>query len=377
MLLVAGCLLTGCAEYATYTPSAADLTLIAVEYQGEDKPMIQGTAVARYLTAEAAVVVREQAAAQIVQLEATKAAAVDAERRQYLAMTADAQATRDVLSAEGTRQAVAIEATRQAMQMRATATAEVVQVTAVAMAIEATRAADERYWAATLTAEGLSRDATATAQARADLATATQQARNDRMMATAEAVRATEGAVHATMTRQAQRREMVLGVGRDYGIPLVAFGLCGLAVVVVVVWWLEYRKKPVIYPRSFLGDAEPMGFPRKDGGMTLVDIDLQPGPVIAVLPDGRIEAPMLRDKGQEERTKARDQAVDAMTRPKLGGGAGRAGLGMPAPPESAAPGLRSVRMVRELGQAQRVGVLSGPLAESLEADWEEYDGYDQ
>ena len=49
--LILALLFTGCAsDYATYTPSAADLTMIAQELpEGPTKEMIVGTAVSRYL----------------------------------------------------------------------------------------------------------------------------------------------------------------------------------------------------------------------------------------------------------------------------------------------------------------------------------------
>jgi hypothetical protein len=327
--------------------------------------------VARYLTAEAAQAAQEQAAAEIARLEATQQAAAAAEHQQYLAMTADAQATRDTLSAQATRQAMDAQATQQSYVFQSTATAEVIHVTAQALAIQATRAADERHWQATLTAEALSRDATATAQYKADLATVTQQAKDDRATATQQAIDATAGAAHATMTRQAEKREAVLGYGRDYGIPLVL-----LATAVGLGWlvWYgvqEYRKRPVIYPRNFLGDAEPMAVPREGGGYTFVDLDRQPGPVLQVLPSGQVAAPALRSTGQEERTTARDQAVDAATRPKMGTGHRGAPVTLPAPPQAPAPGLRSVRVLRRLDQAGKTGILPPPLIEALSADWEE------
>lgn len=320
LMIIAGLLLTGCDQYATYTPSAVDLTALAENYQGDDKPAIQGTAVARYLTAEAGRAASEQAAAEIVKLEATRQAGLAAERRQFVAMTAEAQATRDTLSAQATRQAMDVLATQQAHTYQATATAEVIQVTAQALAIQATATVEARNWQATLTAEALAREATATAQHKADLATATQQAKDDRATATQQSIDATSGAVHATMTRQAEKREAVLGYGRDYGIPLVLLAVAGGLGVLIWYGIQEYKKRPVVYPRNFLGDAEPMATPVDGGGHVFLDLDRQPGAAIRVLPSGEVAAPELRSPEQEERTTARDQMVDAMTRPKLGAG---------------------------------------------------------
>jgi hypothetical protein len=369
-LLLAALLLVGCEEYTTYTPSAGDLTALAENYDGEDKADVQGTAVSRYLTAEAAVAVREQAQADIAKLQATQAAAEDQERRQYLAMTADAQATRDTLSAQATRQAVEALATAQAQASQATATAQSVALTAQSVAIAATGTAEARYWQATRTAEALDREATATAQYKADVATATQQAKDDRATATTEAIQATAQAYHATMTRQAEKREIVLGYGRDYGIPVVLL-LVGVALAGLVWYGIrEYKKRPVVYPRNLLGDAEPMAVPVEGGGYNFVDLDRQPGPVLKVLPNGEVSAPLVRSAGQEERTTARDQAVDAATRPRLGAGNRGMQAALPAP-QAPAPGLRSVRVLRRLDQAGRAGFLPPALVESLQADWED------
>jgi hypothetical protein len=130
----------------------------------------------------------------------------------------------------------------------------VIQVTRQAQAIAATATAEARHWEATLTAEALNREATATAQYKADVATVTQQAKDDRATATQESVDATAGAVHATMTRRAEKRETVLGYGRDYGIPLIL-----LAVACAMICLTE------------------------DGrGYTFVDLDLMPSGVVTV-----------------------------------------------------------------------------------------------
>jgi hypothetical protein len=368
-LVLAALLLVGCEEYATYTPSAADLTALAENYQGEDKEAIQATAIARYEAAEIAKEQQAAAQAQIVALEATQAAAEDQERRQYMMLTADAQATRDTLSAQATQQAVNAQATRQAQEVAIAATREAVQLTAQAAAIQATGTAEARHWEATQTAEALAREATATAQYKADVATATAQSKADRATATAESAQATAGAYHATMTREAEKREIVLGYGRDYGIPVVLL-VVGVALAGLVWYGIqEYKKRPVVYPRNLLGDAEPMAVPVDGGGYNFVDLDRQPGPVLKVLPSGEVEALQLRSTAQEERTTARDQFVDAATRPKLGGHRGTQPA-LPAP-EAPAPGLRSVRVLRRLDQAGRAGFLPPALVESLQADWED------
>ncbi len=385
--------LTGCEGYETYTPSAIDLTSLAEQYHGDDKPAIQGTAVARYLTAEAAQTQAEQAAAQAALAQATQQAAAAAAEHQLTMLTAEAQATRDTLSAQGTAQTMNVIATQQTMAMvatqqaaqatqvaQATAQAISVQMTTQAVAIQAT--AEQRAYEATATADALNRQATATTEARniaatataqykADVATATHQAWEAKTTSTAESVGATSAAYQATATRAAEEREIVLGYGRDYGIPLVLLLIAGGLGALAVYGLREYRRRPVVCSRNILGDAEPMAVPVDGGGYTFIDLDRQPGPALQVLPDGQVTAPLLRSPGQEERTTARDQAVDGATRPRLGGGRKTEAPQLPAPPEAPAPGLRSVRILRRLDQAERAGFLPPPLVAALAADWEE------
>jgi len=175
------------------------------------------------------------------------------------------------------------------------------------------------------------------------------------------------------MTRQAEKREEVLGYGRDYGIPLVLLAIAGGISALIVYGLREYNKRPRIYPRSILGDAEPMAVPIDGGGYTFIDLDRQPGSVLTALPSGAVHAPQLRSTAQEERTTARDQMVDAATRPKLGAGHAEnntPSIALSPPPTPPAPGLQSVRMLRRLDQAARGGLIPGPLLASMAADWE-------
>jgi len=228
-ILIVTLLLTACEGYV---PSVAELTALAEQYHGDDKEMIQATAVARYLTADAAQAAQAQAQAQIAALEATRQAAARAEQNQWLAMTAEAQSTANALSAQGTQQAFAFQSTQQALAIQSTVQAESVRATREAESIRATQTAEAHSWAATATAETLNRAATATAEHKADRATATaeykadratetRQAWEGRATATAECVQATTDARIATATIAAEKREIVLGYGRDYGIPFV------------------------------------------------------------------------------------------------------------------------------------------------------------
>ena len=251
----------------------------------------------------------------------------------------------------------------------ATQEARAAAATAQAMSIEATRAAYELE--ATRQQEQWNREATATAQARADVATAQAWAAAMQATGTAQVVQATRDSHQATATRAAEIREENLGYARDYGLPLLGF--CLMVLVILAGVWIarEWRKRPIVYPRSLLGDAEPMAVRRHDGGYTLIDLDRQPGPVLQLLPSGDVDAPKLRSAGQEERTTARDQLLDATTRPRLGGGHSSQAPVLPEPPQAAPEGLTGVRILRRLDQAPTAGLLPPGQVEAIEAVWRE------
>jgi hypothetical protein len=111
-----------------------------------------------------------------------------------------------------------------------------------------------------------------------------------------------------------------------------------------------------------------------DGGWNLVDLDRQPGHVTRLLPSGESVVPQFRSAGQEERTTARDQLVDATTRPQLGARRGSTrppALPVAPPPQPPAPGLRRVAVLRRLDQAAVAGMLPPGVVAALQADWEE------
>ena len=376
--------LTGCEEYQQYETavpqSPAELTAVVTIFADAPEPLqqtAQAIALERYATRSAVEVGAAEAAAQATAQAAIYGATqvameVQAEQERLWATqqaanaTQVAQATAQAFSMQLTADAVAIQATMEERAYQATATAE-------ALSQQATATAEARNWEATQQAAMMTRQVEATGTALALEATATRAAWEDRTTATAESHQATASVAQATMTRQAEKREAVLGYGRDYGIPLVLLVIAGSIGTLVVYGLRQYSQRPIVYPRNFLGDAEPMAVPVHGGGFTFVDLDRQPGPALTALPDGTVHAPQLRSAGQEERTTARDQLADMATRPRMGGGQ-KAG-NMPAlplapPPTPPAPGLRSVQMLRRLDQAAKGGLIPGPLLASLAADWE-------
>ena len=362
--------LSGCDEYA-YTPSAQDLTRLATEMpDGPMKETAQAIALERYATQSAAEVRAAQAAANATAQAAIYQATADAaqaalEQQRMIATQQAAQATAQA------------QATVNAFSMQLTAQAAAIEATATEWAFQATATADALNRQATATADALNRQATATAQAKADMLTATHVAWAGQRTATAEAREATRTAYQATATRAAEQREIVLGYGRDYGIPIVLLLISAACCVLIVYGLRQYSRRPIVYPRSILGDAEPMAVPVKGGGYTFVDIDRGPGPVLIARPDGTVQAPLLRSPQQEERTTARDQWLDGQTRPRFGPGhrAGRQGPPLPLapPPEPGVPGLQRtfrVRRVDLLGPG-KAGLLPEGMIRAIEAAWEE------
>jgi len=372
--------LTGCEDYATHTPSANDLTRIAEEWPDDDpnKPTIQAIALERYATAQAAQSQAEQLQLTAQAAEQQRQAAQDAAQRQYVLLTAEAQMTQEAHRREIEQQHV--WATQQAANatQAAQATAMSVAATATERAYQATATQQAINQQTTATAQSVYAAQTATAQYKADVATATRQAQEARATATAQVHTATAMAAHATMTRKAERREEVLGYGRDYGIPIILLLLGGGMIAFLVYAARQYQKRPIIYPRSVLGDAEPMAVPQQGGGYTFVDLDRQPGPALRVLPNGIVEATLLRSAQQEERTTARDQWLDGQSRPRLGPGhqGGRRSdppLPLAPPPEPSVPGLQRTFRVRrvDLLGPDKAGVLPDGMVRAIEAAWEE------
>ena len=213
--------------------------------------------------------------------------------------------------------------------------------------------------------------ATSTAWAVSYQATAQAEYDARRASATAEVVQATRDSHQATATRAAEKREENLGAVRDYGLPAFALVII-VAAIVGLVWVVKtYLDRPQPVQRSMLGDALPMMHRTRDGRWQFLDTDRQPGAVIELLPNGGANAPQLRSAASEERITRNDQAVDAMTRPRLGGGHSAQPVQMAEPPQARPEGLTGVRVLRTLGQATTAGLLPPGQVEAIEARWAE------
>lgn len=254
--------------------------------------------------------------------------------------------------------AAIVNATADARAVAATADARRIEETRQAVAIQATQEHERWTMAATSTAWASQYEATAQAE---------YDAR--RASATSEVIQATRQSHAATATRAAEKREETLGAARDFGLPMLGLALV-LAAIIGIVWLVrEWMNRPKVMQRSLLGDAEPVMVRGRDGRWMFLDMDRQPGPVIELLPEGGASAPQLRSPAQEERTTSRDQALDGVSRPRLGGGHSAQPVAMAEPPQARPEGLQGVRILRSLSQASTAGLLSPPAVEAIEGVW--------
>jgi len=368
-VILAGVIGTGCQEMADRAA--------ARDWSDSAQPTVEAIDVAQIGTLAALDVAERQMDLDATARAAVVNATVEAFRaqaevqriaatRQAAAATAAAwdryvQATAVAANATAQMEAARFE-TAEARRVAETAEARRIEETAVAVAIEATR--QRTQW---------EQDATATAWVREDMATQEAHYATRQAEATAAVVQATQQSHQATATRMAAQREERLGGFRDYGLPIILLLLVGGAVGLVVYGLRQWSKRPIVYPRSVLGDADPMAVPQIGGGFAFVDLDRQPGPVLQVLPSGEVNAPLLRSPAQEERTTARDQMLDAASRPRLGAGHSNAPVPQLAadPPQAPVPGLTGVRIVRRLDQTATAGLLSPGQVEAVEAVWKE------
>lgn len=341
-------------------------------------PTLPGVAGA-YLEAERAAGEREraeaQATAQAANAVLTVQAAEVAENAAQAMLEAQAAATAQAIDARATVQALDAQATAQAMALEMTRTAEAEHRTATAVAGQATATVGARN---------------ATATARADRLTATAEVRHSGLTLTADAHhwQQTVSAGQVTDTAEARRQareEMELRRQR-LTHPLRTYGPWVLMVVGVVgalyaLWRLSIvlEIKGRALKRDARGDA-PIYAVGTGRALTLYDPDRNFWGGATII-DGRVievhetaPTPEL-----QARLVAGDQAVDLMTRGSLGNGGQatkrqrtRAAKRLAAPSsqwQGGAPGLRGVRVVRNVGQATRAGVIPPALAGHVEKDW--------
>lgn len=204
-------------------------------------------------------------------------------------MTADAHRATATAEAHATATAWAIaqsNATATAMADRATATAEV--------------HATHNAWTATAVV----------AQAQATEAAATQTA----------VVEATREAERAAVAQEQIKREQLETRRQQLVHPLKAYGPWAILVTfVVLLAWGGYRllraweMRVRAVPRDARGDA-PIMILQQGGHIVQHDPDRSFNPVTVINPQGQVTQPRLADTEDQERTTARDQAVDLSSR---------------------------------------------------------------
>ena len=381
VLVVLALLSTGCAEYATYTPNAMDLTTIAQLPEGPTKSAVQATAIARYVAAEDSAATVEAAGATARAAGSQQATAQAREQHQRAQMTAEAQA----VAAQATAQAQAIEdarasaaaATVQALNVRATEQAMHVAATQQVMDWNATAMAEARNSFETVEA----RNATAMAEARnatattvAQNATATTMTRLDNAQATA--VQATA----ASVARQEERERITQPLLTFAPWLLGAIGVVSLVILGTYAWRLFedrarlVRRNPDEGEPIMLITRERMALPLRQFGSYQ---DMTHGQENAPLLAPTVEAQEGATMRQQTANAIQARQVGAVARAKskapviVNGQSRRA----PARPRSrnrvSVPGLVKVVAVGDLAEATAQGILPPRLAEAIEGQWTE------
>ena len=219
---------------------------------------------------------------------------------------------------------------RKAAEWQATMTADV-------QAWNMTATAQVREWETTATAIAWQTTATAEAQARAiawENATATAQAirtENDlRMTAVAWQVTQTavaaEQAANDALRAEQLAREQLATKRERLVYPVKAYGpwVILIATVVVIIWgaWRLIRAsehRVSVVHRDARGDAPLIPVRTPGGGIVLLDPDRSFGPAMVVDGSGKVSQPALVAPEAQERTTARDQAIDLAHRGLPGG----------------------------------------------------------
>jgi len=211
---------------------------------------------------------------------------------------------------QATAQAAATQGAIQAAYVAAHATDESIRAASAATQTQ-------QVWNATATADSSQATATAAANATAVSwsSTATQSAWNNQATAEVASVQAmqTAQAAQADMARMAVERQrtinkiqaaapwMILGIA----VPLVAY--------LAWIWGNTEALRRRAIPRDPRGDA-PILILDDHGRRNVIDPDLFLGAVVSIGKNGQMEAPLLAAPELQSQLKARDQAVDLVSR---------------------------------------------------------------
>ena len=267
-MLLALLALTGCEEYATYTPNALDLTAIAQLPAGPTKNAVQATAIARYVAAEDSAATVEAAGATARAAGSQQATAQAREQHQRSQMTAEAQAIADQATAEvqaiEDARASAAAATQQALNVRATEQALHLAATQQALDWNATAMAEARNAFETTEA----RNATATADAHNATATTVAQNATATLMTRLDNAQATAVEATAANVARLEERERITEPLRAFAPWLLgAIGVVLLVILGIYAWRLFedrsrlVRRKPDEGEPIMLISRERMAMP--------------------------------------------------------------------------------------------------------------------
>lgn len=235
-----------------------------------------------------------------------------------------ARATLEFVQAVQTSTAQALYAAEWQATVQAGATQDAIQAAYVAAqateeSIRAAAAATQtqQVWNATATADSSQATATAAANATAVSwsSTATQSAWNNQATAEVASVQAlqTAQAAQADMARMAAERQRTINkiqatapwVILAIAVPLVAY--------LAWVWGNTEALRRRAIPRDPRGDA-PILILDDHGRRNVIDPDLFFGAAVSIGKSGQPEAPLLAAPELQSQVKARDQAVDLVSR---------------------------------------------------------------
>ena len=327
--------LAACVPIATSPPGTVSTP---GEPAGTPVPPQQATATAAVVNATAQAAIQQgtvDAAQATLEQQLQLATQQAAQATSQALATAQAEATLGALALQLTTQAEATAQTQATLdaQVQATATEQAYQRTATAQVVNSAATATERAYQATATAQALSQEATATAAV---------------VSATAQAFQATRVAVaDAARRREEAFRYGIVGVG-----VLLALGL----IVLLVIGFRSLSRQGFFRSRSV-------------GGGETVILQQGPCPPITVLPDGAVQIP-TQGPGEPTCTLSQDQLSDVLNLARSGARQVESILPDLPTPSLPAPGLRSIRSIRRLDQAERSGAIPSDLVAALEADWE-------
>jgi chemotaxis protein histidine kinase CheA len=265
-----------------------------------------------------------------------------------------ARATLEFVQAVQTSTAQALYAVEWQATVQAAATQDAIQAAYVAAqatdeSIRAAAAATQtqQVWNATATADSSQATATAAANATAVSwsSTATQAAWNNQATAEVASVQAlqTAQAAQADMACMAAERQRTINkvqaaapwVILAIAVPLVAY--------LAWIWGNTEALRRRAIPRDPRGDA-PILILDDHGHRNVIDPDLFFGAVVSIGKSGKPEAPMLSTSELQSQVKARDQAVDLVSRGLPGQSPRRRALPALTQPQSN-PVLGNVRVV--------------------------------